>query len=178
MTKKTYLALLLGVVSVGFGACGSDSGSSPTPPVAATPAPTPTPAPTATPGNPMVRVSAEIFKWTRNIGGAQGVYHVPPFNLPPFFITADWIDIGCTPRDANFRPTPNHPTTVEWYYTSGGEGVLVDKVDYIVLDDHTFVPQVQIRYNTRTGYIDMWCKVGGLESNHVRMEVRYVDPNI
>jgi hypothetical protein len=174
--NRAYLVLLAGAMSIPLGACGSDSNSSPTtPPVAATP--TPTPSPTATPAPPMARVSAEIFKWTRNLPPGDGVFHVPPSPLPPYFITADWIDIGCTPRDADYRPTPNHPRDVEWYYTSGGDGVLVDKVDYVVVDDNTFVPQVQIRYNTRTGHIDMWCKVGGFESNHVRLEVRYVDPN-
>lgn len=177
--QRTCPSLLLVAAALSFVACGDDSGSSPTPPVAATPAPTPTPSPTATPGNPMASVSAVIFKYMRSYGpeSERGVFHVPPSRLPPYFITGDAIDVSCTPRDAAGRETPNHPTAIEWYYTSGGPGVLVDKVDYYVIDDNTFIPQIQIRSNTRSGYIDMWCRVGGYESNHLHMEVRYVEPD-
>ena len=175
--NRTHLALVLGAAALSLVACGDDSSSSPTPPVAATPAPTPTPS--ATPGNPMASVSAAVFKYLRSYGpeSERGVFHIPPSRLPSYFITGDAIDVSCTPRDSAGRETSNHPLTIEWYYTSGGAGVLVDQVDYFVIDDNTFVPQIQIRSNTRSGYIDMWCRVGGFDSNHLRIEVRYVEPD-
>lgn len=171
--KRAYPALLLGALTLAVGACGSDSGSSPTPPVAATP--TPAPSPSATPGNPMASVTAKMFTYTRELGAGAGYFQIPP--APPFFISADKIDVDCTPRDAAGRPTSNHPPNIEWYYTSGPPGGLVDKVDYVIADDDSFVPQVNIRYSTRTGFFEMWCKVAGFESNHLRFDVRYVDPN-
>jgi len=123
----------------------------------------------------MASVTAKMFGYTRNVGNGQGRFPIPP--APAFFVTGDWIDVDCTPRDASGAPTSNHPSAIEWYYTSGGDGVLVDQVDYVVVDDDTFTPQVQIRFNTRTGYIDMWCKVSGYESNHLHLEVHYIDPN-
>lgn len=164
---RSRFALLFGLAIAGLllPSCGSDSPTSP--PVAATPTPAPTPTATPTPsGAPFVRVTANIIGYTRD--------NVTYSGSLPFYIPADWIDVDCTPRDADGRSTPNHPAAIEWYYTSGGAGVLVDKVDYVVEDDNgfTFTPQVQIRFSSRSGYLDMWCKVGGIESNTVRIAVR------
>jgi hypothetical protein len=175
--SRPYLALLFGTAALSLVACGNDSSSSPTPPVAATP----TPSPTATPANPMARVAAEWYSFTRAFSCNCGAFSNPRrYPLPPwpdFFITGDAIDIGCTPRDADGVPTSNHPMAIEWYYTSGGQGVLVADVDYVFDHDDTFNPQIQIRSNTRDGWLETWCKVGGIESNHLHVEVRYVDPN-
>lgn len=172
---RPYLALLLGAAALSLAACGSDSSSAPTPPVAATPAPTPTP--TATPAPPMASVAAEWYSFTRAVScncgkfSNPGTYPLPPW--PDYFISWDHINIGCTPRDANGKPTPNHPMAIEWYYTSGGPGVLVPDVDYYFVNDHTFNPKIEIRAITRNGWLETWCKVGGVESNRLHIEVRW-----
>lgn len=177
--RRTWLALVLGFAALSMLACGDDSSSSPTPPVAATP--TPTPAPTATPAPPMARVTAEWYGFTRSVPCNCGQYSNPGrYPLPPwpnFFISWDHIDIGCTPRDADGRPTSNHPMAIEWYYTSGGAGVLVPDVDYYFVNDNTFNPKIEIRANTRDGWLETWCKVGGMESNRLHVEVRWVSTN-
>jgi hypothetical protein len=174
MRRKLTLALL---GALAFAGCNDDSGSTPaapTPPVAATP--TPTPAPTATPGNPMASVSAKMFGWQRNEGSPLGHFNIPP-SPPDAFQQTDWIDLDCTPRDADGRATPNHPAAIEWYYPGGPPGGLVPKDHFVVVDDNKFTPQVQLRYSAITGYFDIWCKVGSFESNRVRINV-VRNPNI
>lgn len=151
--------------------CGSDSPSTPSAPVGTA---TPTPAPSATPtplGNPTTSVTARMFGYTRNEGTNQGRFPIPP--APPTFQQADWIDLDCTPRDADGRPTANHPSFAEWYPSSGGEGVLVDEVDYVLVDGASYNPQLQLRYSARSGFIDIYCKIPGrsITSNTVRINV-------
>jgi len=150
--------------------CGSDSPSQPSQPlVVATPTPQPTPTPSL--GNPPVSVSARLFGYSRREGSNQGRYPIPP--APSTFQHADAIDIDCTPRDAEGRETRNHPVYVEWYATSGGEGVLVENVDYVWNEGSSWADQIEIRYLSRTGYIDVYCKIPGtsIASNVIRLPV-------
>lgn len=158
-----------------FGACGgSSSPNQPSAPVVVA-TPTPAPTPTAPPlGNPAVRVTARMFGYTRNEGSRTGRFPIPP--APPFFQLADWIDLDCTPRDADGRETNNHPPFAEWYPSSGGAGVLVENLDYTFEDGASYNPQVQIRFLSRTGYIDVYCKIPNtnIQSNVIRIDVRAV----
>lgn len=172
MKSRLYVASLSwAIAALLLGSCGGSSPSQPSAPVVAA---TPTPPPTTTTvprGNPAVSVTARMFGYTRNEGTGQGRFPIPP--APATFWWGDWIDMDCTPRDADGRPTNNHPDFAEWYYSSGGAGVLIDKYDYVVEEDARYNPQVQIRYLARTGYIDMYCKIPttNITSNVVRIEV-------
>jgi hypothetical protein len=152
-------------------ACSSETPQQPTAPVVvATPAPTPTPAPSL--GNPAVSATVKMFGYTRNEGSNKGRFPIPP--APPYFQIADWIDLDCTPRDAEGRETRNHPPLAEWYPSSGGEGVLVIDYDYTFEDGASYTPQIQLRYLARTGFIDVYCKLPGtnVTSNTIRIPVR------
>lgn len=158
------------VAALFLGSCGGGSPSQPTTPVVVA---TPTPAPTPTPlGNPAVRVTMRLLGYTRNEGTGQGRFPIPP-PPPAFFHWGDWIDIDCTPRDADGRETRNHPPFMEWYPSSGGAGVLTIDYDYTFEDGASFTPQIQIRYLARTGYIDVHCKIPNTEirSNVIRLNV-------
>ncbi len=171
MKSSSVAAALASAAVVLFG-CGSDAPSQATPPVVvATPTPTPTPTPL---GNPAVRATARMFGYTRNEGSRQGRFPIPP--APPYFQLGDWIDLDCTPRDADNRETSNHPSFAEWYPSSGGAGVLVENYDYILEDGASYNPQLQLRYLARRGYIDIYCKLPNtsIVSNTVRIEVRPV----
>lgn len=177
MKMSRFSAVALIPAALILGSCGGDSPSQPSSPAAPPVAATPTPAPTATPsplGNPPVRATARMFGYTRNAGSNQGRFPIPP--APAFFQIADWIDLDCTPRDADSRETRNHPPFAEWYPSSGGAGVLVDNVDYVLVDGASYNPQLQIRFLARTGYIDIYCKIPNtnIESNTIRIEVRGV----
>ncbi len=157
---------LLGLL---FSSCGSDAPSQPT-----TVTPTPTPPPTTTTlglGKPPVRVVAALFGYTRKEGSNQGRFNIPP--MPSTFQVADAIDIGCTPRDEDNRETRNHPDFVEWNSSSGGEGVLIEKYDYVWNEGDRWADQVEIRYLSRTGFIDVTCRIPGtsIVSNMIRIQV-------
>lgn len=168
--KSRLAALTFAAVPLFFDACGSSPAQPTTPIVVATP----TPAPTATPtplGNPAVSATARMFGYVRNEGTGQGRFPIPP--LPPYFQKGDHIDLDCTPRDADGRETRNHPPTAEWYPSSGGNGVLTIDYDYTFEEGARYNPQIQIRYLSRTGYIDVHCRLPGTEirSNVFRIEV-------
>ncbi len=170
MKTRTF-AVGLAALALLLGSCGSDAPSQPTPPVVSV-TPTPTPAPTPTPlGNAPVSVTMRLFGYTRNEGTGQGRFPIPP--LPAYFQKADWIDLDCTPRDADGRPTNNHPPFAEWFPSSGGAGVLIEDYDYVFEAGATYTPQIQIRYLARTGYLDVHCKIPNtnLRSPTVRIEV-------
>jgi hypothetical protein len=113
-----------------------------------------------------------MLGYQRNEGSRQGRFPIPP--APSHFQWADWIDLDCTPRDADGRETSNHPPFAEWYPSSGGAGILVENVDYTFEDGATYNPQVQIRYNSRTGYINVYCKLPNtnIVSETLRIDVR------
>lgn len=170
MKYRPLIATVVSFVPL-IGSCGGGTQTTPSGPTAvATPTPAPTPTPTPV-GNPAARATAALIGYTRNEGTGQGRFPIPP--MPAYFQQADWIDIDCTPRDADNRPTNNHPPFAEWYYSSGGAGVLVQDYDYVVEEDDRYTPQLQLRYLARTGYIDMYCKIPGtnITSNVVRIGV-------
>lgn len=157
------------VAALFLNSCGGGSPSQPSVPVVVA---TPTPAPTPTPlGNPAVSATARMFGYTRNEGTGQGRFPIPP--VPAYFQQADWIDLDCTPRDADGRETRNHPPFAEWYPSSGGEGVLVINYDYTFEDGDRYNPQIQLRYLARTGYIDVHCRIPNtnIRSNIIRINV-------
>lgn len=146
-----------------FSSCGGDT---PTQPVTVTPTPTPAttlpPTTTTRPpavGNVPVRAVATIFGYTRKEGSNQGRFPIPP--MPSTFQVADAIDITCTPRDADGRETNNHPEFVEWNSSSGGDGVLIEKYDYVWNEGDRWADQVEIRYLSRSGFIDVSCHIPG-----------------
>jgi hypothetical protein len=169
MNTRMLAVAALGLAALLPSCGGSSQPAGPT--AAASPTPSPGPTPTPTLGNPMASVTAKMFGYTRNDGpeAGQGRYTIPP--APDFFIPADWIDLDCTPRDADGRETSNHPDTAEWYGSQGGDGKLVENVDYVWEDGASYDPQVQLRYSARSGYIDVYCKVGQFVSNTVRIVV-------
>ena len=150
--------------------CGSDTPTQPTTPptVVATPTPAPTPRPV---GAVPVRATVHVFGYERREGSNQGRFPIPP--MPSTFQVADAIDITCSPRDADGRETNNHPDYVEWYSSSGGAGVLVDKYDYVWNEGDRWADQIEIRYLSRTGYIEVYCKIPGtsIVSPTIRLEV-------
>jgi hypothetical protein len=168
--RTVRFAALSAGLALFFGACGGSTPSQPTTPVVVA---TPTPAPTATPsrGNVPTRAVAALFGYVRREGSNQGRFPVPP--LPATFQVADAIDIGCTPRDAENRETSNHPDYVEWYSSSGGQGVLSEKYDYVWNEGDRWADQIEIRYLSRTGYIDVYCKIPGtnITSNVINVRV-------
>jgi hypothetical protein len=152
-TRSTCLAALAAL----FTACGGDA--PPTAPAAvATPTPAPTPPP-ATGGNPPTSATAAVFGYVRREGNSQGRFPVPP--APSTYQIGDAIDIGCTPRDAGGRPTSNHPDFVEWHSSSGGEGVLILNYDYVWNEGDRWADQIEIRFLSRSGFIDVQCKITG-----------------
>src|SRR5262245_35656310 len=165
--KSLAAALALLAASCG----GSSTPSQPSTPVAVA---TPTPAPTASAsptGNKPVSVVNAVFGYVRREGNNQGRFPVPP--APSTYQIGDAIDIGCTPKDADGRNTSNHPDYVEWYSSSGGAGVLIEKYDYVWNEGDRWADQIEIRYLSRTGYIDVYCRIPGtnIESNVVRLNV-------
>jgi hypothetical protein len=116
-------------------------------------------------------VSISIFGYVRREGSNQGRFPVPP--LPSTFQVGDAIDIGCTPRDADGRETRNHPEYVEWFSSSGGDGVLVEKYDYVWNEGDRWADQIEIRFLSRTGYIDVSCRIPGttIRSDTIRINV-------
>jgi hypothetical protein len=168
--RKGLRLTAAGLLPVLAGACGGSTPAQPTQPTVVT---TPTPAPTATPsrGNVPVSANAAIFGYVRREGSNQGRFPVPP--LPSTFQVGDAIDIGCTPRDSDGRNTANHPDYVEWYSSSGGAGVLIDKYDYVWNEGDRWADQIEIRFLSRTGYIEVYCKIPGtsIVSNVVHINV-------
>jgi len=153
------------------GSCGGSTPSQPSAPVVTA---SPTPAPSAsTPalGKTPVSATAAIFGYVRREGNNQGRFPVPP--MPSTFQIGDAIDIGCTPRDEDGRGTANHPSYVEWYSSSGGAGVLIEKYDYVWNEGDRWADQIEIRFLSRTGYIDVYCKIPGtnITSNVVHINV-------
>jgi hypothetical protein len=138
-----------------LGACGSDSPSAPTAPVAATPAPTPAPTPTpaASPsGTPFVSATARVLGFTR--GGITYSF------VPAVFRRGDTINLDCTPRDADGRSTPNHPTFAEWYTSSSTTGGPILDRDYTLSPGDTYNPDMFIRSICPAGNITVQCRVG------------------
>ena len=152
------------------GSCGSDTPSQP-PTVVVTPPPVPTATPTPALGNAPTRVSISIFGYVRREGSNQGRFPVPP--MPSTFQVGDAIDIGCTPRDADGRETRNHPDYVEWFSSSGGDGVLVEKYDYVWNEGDRWADQIEIRFLARSGYIEVSCRIPGtsIRSDTIRIPV-------
>lgn len=172
MKSRPFL-VVLAAAALALPSCGGSKQSNT--PLTPTVVATPTPAPTATPapvGAVPARATARMFGYTRNEGSRTGRFPIPP--APPYFQIGDWIDLDCTPRDADGRETSNHPPFAEWYPSSGGAGVLVENIDYTFEDGASYNPQVQIRFLTRTGYIDVYCRVPGtnITSNVIRIDVR------
>ena len=170
MKRHTLYTAVLGSALLA-GACGSDSPSQPSAPVVvATPTPRPTPTP-ATAGNPPRSASVGVFGYVRREGANPGRFQVPP--TPPFYQIGDAIDIGCTPRDADGRETRNHPEFVEWYSSSGGEGVLILNYDYVWNEGDRWADQIEIRFLARSGFIDVYCKIPGtsIVSPPIRLNV-------
>jgi len=166
---------LVSYLLVGFaaltGACG-DGPSQPTAPVVVvTPTPAPTPTPSTSLGNPPARATAAVFGYVRREGNNQGRFPVPP--APPFYQIGDAIDIYCAATDADGRETRNHPDFVEWYSSSGGEGVLTLNYDYVWNEGDRWVDQVEIRFLARSGFIDVYCKIPGttIVSPTIRLNV-------
>jgi len=153
-----------------FASCGSDSPSQPTTVTPTTLPPTTTTRPPAI-GAPPVRAVASVFGYVRREGNGQGRFPVPP--MPAQFQVGDAIDITCTPRDAEGRDTNNHPAFVEWSSSSGGEGVLIDKYDYLWNEGDRWADQIEIRFLARTGFIDVSCKIPGtnIVSPTIRLNV-------
>ena len=159
---KRALALCLVAGALTSGACG-DGSSQPTAPVVVA-TPTPTPVPTTAPnplGNPPTRAVVAVFGYVRREGSNQGRFQVPP--APAFYQIGDAIDIGCTPRDAENRETRNHPDFVEWHASSGGEGVLILNYDYVWNEGDRYADQIEIRFLSRSGFIDVQCKIPGTD---------------
>jgi hypothetical protein len=107
----------------------------------------------------------------RREGNNQGRFPVPP--TPPFYQIGDAIDIGCTPRDADGRETRNHPSFVEWHSSSGGEGVLILNYDYVWNEGDRYADQIEIRFLSRSGFIDVFCRIPGtnISSPTIRLNV-------
>ena len=155
--KHRILAAFPAAVALLFAACSGDA-----PPTAPAVVATPTPAPTATPagaGAPATSASVGVFGYVRREGNNQGRFPVPP--APSTYQIGDAIDIGCTPRAASGLPTSNHPDFVEWHSSSGGEGVLILNYDYVWNEGNRYADQIEIRHLSRTGFIDVFCKIPG-----------------
>jgi len=148
--------------------CGSESPSQSSTPVAAAPAPTPTPTPAPTPtpspaGAPFVSATVRVLGFSRS--GERYDF------IPAVFRPGDTIDLDCTPRDADGRSTPNHPPFAEWYPTSTPGGPVIAR-DYTMARDNTFQPDLFIRAICPTGNIEVYCRVGTVNSNRVTLPVR------
>ena len=157
------------VLALLLGSCGSPSQPS-TPVVIATPTPAPSPTAPAL-GKPPVSAVVGLFGYVRREGSNQGRFPIPP--PPPTFQIGDAIDIGCTPKDEDGRNTANHPPFVEWYGSSGGDGVLVLDYDYVWNEGDRWADQIEIRFLSRSGYIDVYCKIPNtqIRSNSIRIPV-------
>ena len=154
-----------------FTSCGGDAPSQPTTVTATTLPPPPTTTRPAAVGNAPVRALVTIFGYVRREGSGQGRFPIPP--APSTFQVGDAIDITCTPRDADGRETTNHPDFVEWNSSSGGEGVLIEKYDYVWNEGDRWADQIEIRYLSRTGFIDVSCRIPGtsIVSSTIRIPV-------
>lgn len=157
--KHRYLVSALAGLAALSGACGDGSSQPTAPVVVATPTPAPTATPTPSLGGPPRSAVAAVFGYVRREGNNQGRFPVPP--TPPFYQIGDAIDIYCAARDADGRETRNHPDFVEWYSSSGGEGVLTLNYDYVWNEGDRWVDQIEIRFLARSGFIDVYCRIPG-----------------
>jgi hypothetical protein len=169
--RKSSVAVVLPLASLIY-SCGGDSPVSPKQPVAAaSPTPAPSPSPSPSLGKPPVTAKAYLFGYTRREGSNQGRFPIPP--MPSTFQIGDAIDITCEARDEDGRVTNNIPDSLEWYSSSGGDGVLILNYDYVWNEGDRWADQIEIRYLSRTGYIDVSCKLPGtnVQSPTIRIPV-------